>query len=76
MEVESHDLAEIEFLKQQIELEQTNYRKALTLQVSIIILKAMREKMKLLKSTLQLIMDKVNRTQSDTSPRIVTMHIR
>jgi hypothetical protein len=75
MKIESHDLAEIEFLKQQIELEQTNYRKALTLHVSFIILKAMREKMKLLKATLQLIIDKVNRTQSDTLQRIVTGRI-
>jgi len=62
MRTEKEDFVEIEFLKQQIELEQTNYKTAISLNISFIILKAMREKIKLLKNTLQLITNKVQRT--------------
>jgi hypothetical protein len=45
--------SELEFLKQQLELEQANYKTALELRVNIVILKAMRDKMKLLKDTIE-----------------------
>ena len=62
MRTENEDFAEIEFLKEQLELEQTNYKTAVSLNINFIILKAMREKIKLLTNTLQLITNKVERT--------------
>jgi|KBSMisStandDraft_5_1062788.scaffolds.fasta_scaffold425400_2 hypothetical protein len=62
MRTENEDFAEMEFLKQQLELEQTNYKTAVSLNINFIILKAMREKIKLLTNTLQLITNKVERT--------------
>jgi hypothetical protein len=43
---------ELEFLRQQLEIEQSNYKTALEIRVNILILKAMRDKIKLLKDAI------------------------